>query len=105
MSLDLVVSQSILRIRALERALHDQGPWFIEPNGCGVPIPAQRTVHADRVVFTAQMSTHGQEHMDLVLCAGPTYTPVLHRTIELPPDTPRFFEMDWSLGVRDAVAA
>ncbi len=49
-ALELAVSSAIIRLRALERGLHDIGPWSIEFDG--VRYPARRAVLADGVRFT-----------------------------------------------------
>jgi hypothetical protein len=50
-SLDIAVSSAIMRLHALERALHDDGPWEME--FMGVRVPANRFVFNDRVQFCA----------------------------------------------------
>lgn len=50
-SLDIAVSGAIMRLHALERALHDDGPWEME--FAGVRVPANRFVLNDRVQFCA----------------------------------------------------
>lgn len=50
-SLDIAVSSAIMRLHALERALHDDGPWEME--FAGVRVPANRFVFNDRVQFCA----------------------------------------------------
>lgn len=51
-SLDLAVSSAIMRLHALERALHDTGPWMVEY--AGTRIPAERFVLDDGVTFVAE---------------------------------------------------
>jgi len=50
-SLDIAVSSAIMRLHALERALHDDGPWEME--FAGVRVPANRFIFNDRVQFCA----------------------------------------------------
>lgn len=51
MSLDLVVAQAVRRVRILECAVHDRGPWYLKwgPHY----VEAQRTLTATSVVFSA----------------------------------------------------
>lgn len=49
MAIELAVSRAITRIHALERALHEPGPWFIRTES--LMVPADREVTADAVVF------------------------------------------------------
>lgn len=51
-SLDLAVSSAIMRLHALERALHDTGPWMVEY--AGGRVPAERFVLDDGVTFVAE---------------------------------------------------
>lgn len=55
--LDERVSSALYRLRTLERAVHDAGPWSIVIEG--VRHPATRVVTASGVVFTATVP-HGK---------------------------------------------
>jgi hypothetical protein len=67
---DLAVSRAILGLRALERALHDGGPWEME---CGDSrVPANRFVLDDSVQFCAKLpgsAATGTRRVHL-LCRG-----------------------------------
>jgi hypothetical protein len=93
--LDIAVSSAIMRLHALERALHDDGPWEME--FAGVRVPANRFVFNDRVQFCALFRipmTHELVDCDhfWLTCAG---TVVATRPVPstLPPGED--FIVDW----------
>lgn len=56
MALDLAVSREIIKLRALERAIHDPGPWVIRVPGASCD--AKRVVLSDCVRFTVELPLH-----------------------------------------------
>lgn len=106
MSLDLVVSQSILRIRALERALHDEGPWFIVLNGFtgDIEVPATRYVTDSDIRFAASMGSY-MLHADTAsfIRLRCRQDDVLTRRVEIP-ETGAAVDLGWVIGL-DSVAA
>lgn len=54
MSFDLAVSRAVTMAHALERALHDPGPWFIELDGYVAHAEREVREEALEVLFTAQ---------------------------------------------------
>lgn len=56
MALDLAVSREITKLRALERAVHDPGPWSICVRG--LFLAPERVVLPDCVRFTVTISAH-----------------------------------------------
>lgn len=97
MSLDLAVSRAVVQMRALERAVHDAGPWEIDI--AGVRSPASRLVLDDRVDFEADFpAQQDQEGSAVLLCAGEF---VSARALELPEGP---FTLDWSLTLNETTA-
>lgn len=106
MPLDLAVSQAILRIRALERALHDPGPWFIvlHSDRGTLQVLANRQVNDDNVTFTIPVlpgMSGGREipFMTLRCDRDDVLTKNVNASIF---DDP--CELDWAIGL-DSVAA
>jgi hypothetical protein len=54
MSFDLAVSRAVTMAHALERALHDPGPWFIELDGYVAHAEREVREEALEVLFIAQ---------------------------------------------------
>lgn len=54
MSFDLAVSRAVTMAHALERALHDPGPWFIELDGFVAHAEREVREEALEVLFVAQ---------------------------------------------------
>jgi len=107
-SLDIAVSSAIMRLHALERALHDDGPWEME--FAGVRVPANRFVFNDRVQFCALFQipmTHVLRNCDSIwlLCNGDAV--ISRPTPNLPAG--KDFILDWVMEldphVLDAVSA
>lgn len=100
MHLELAVSSALTRLRALERALHDRGPWEMEL-ATGDRVPANRFVLDDRVQFCAQFpSTNGLDDAFVtLLCDG---WPVAVRRVETP--LSGSFILDWTLTVTPAIS-
>ncbi len=57
MAIELAVSRAITKIHALERALHEPGPWYFRTESAMVP--ADRMIRADGVVFRAFLPEAG----------------------------------------------
>lgn len=53
MTMDLAVARAVMQARAIERALHDRGPWAIRVDG--VDYPAVRWILEDRVLFRVHL--------------------------------------------------
>lgn len=51
MAIDLAVSRAVTRIHALEKAVHEPGPWTMDLDG--LIVPAQRTLGEYSVRFHA----------------------------------------------------
>jgi hypothetical protein len=51
MTLDINVARAVAHAKAMERAVHDPGPWTMQRSG--VTVPAVRLVADDRVIFRA----------------------------------------------------
>jgi hypothetical protein len=51
MAIEIAVSRAVTRIHALERAVHDSGPWTMDLDG--LIVPAQRIVGEHGVRFLA----------------------------------------------------
>lgn len=105
MSLELAVSQALMKTRALERALHDSGPWRIELDGARahVIMTASRQVTPSSVVFTIGLAARG-----MGICVATLHCrndPVLVREIDLSDVTDPNIAVDWELRLSDAVTA
>lgn len=102
MSLDLewAVSQAVTRVHALERALHDSGPWSIQVEGFSSP--AERTLRDDRIVFSAPFVGCWEGGFTATLYCGPD--PLLTKRITLDEQGDLFF-VDWAIGISDPVRA
>lgn len=97
-SLDLAVSSAMMRLRALERALHDDGPWEMEY--AGIRTLASRTVTDDRVQFSARFPSPWPKARSLtLLCAD---EPVLVKPFAVPYDDGEFIA-DWALRLHTPV--
>jgi hypothetical protein len=57
MAIELAVSRAITKIHALERALHEPGPWYIRTESSMVP--ADRQVTSGAVIFRAFLPEAG----------------------------------------------
>lgn len=103
MSLDLAVSQLVLRARQIERALHDSAPWTM--GYAGMVAPATRTVTEDGVLFTAVFPSvcHLQRPSGILwLRCGSEL--VGSKLIEDPGDGE--FEAEWAFSLKnEAIAA
>jgi hypothetical protein len=108
---ELALSQQLTRLRALERALHDEGPWAFRVGDLQYDgsvkyirgIPATRRIETSRqsVIFAAELFSHcGQEKViDLMTVRDREI--ISTQTVRLPPGASLF---EWELGL-DAVAA
>lgn len=68
MAIDLAVSRAVTRIRALERAVHDNGPWALDLDG--LVRPAQKTLGENDVRFSAHFPAIIQPGVLTLLCNG-----------------------------------
>jgi hypothetical protein len=69
MTLEVAVGAALLRARAAERALHDRtSPWSLEV--AGHRIPAERTIGADRIIFTGVLQAPAPAEALLALLCG-----------------------------------
>jgi hypothetical protein len=113
-SFELAVAQEVARMRALERALYDEGPWAfrvggVQPDGSQRflhGIPAQRHIdHArQRVVFTAELESRqdlSETETSIDLMTVRDRELVSSQVVVLPPGRCFF---TWELGL-DPVAA
>jgi hypothetical protein len=102
MDLDLLVAEAVFRVRLIERALHDAGPWSMRYGGFDAP--AVRLIAADRVIFRAHfpdvcwISDPGPTV--LLLCDGET---VSVQSIGRPEDGE--FTMEWEIALPEPVHA
>lgn len=53
MAIELAVSRAITKIHALERALHEPGPWYVRTES--LMVPAEREVTDQAVRFRARI--------------------------------------------------
>lgn len=101
-TLDTLAAQAVFAARALERAVHDAGPWEITwgPH----TVPAVREATEESVTFTATFPEHCYlapiESPATLLCRG---EPVLFREIEFPGD--QGFTISWVLSGASMQAA
>ena len=100
MDLDNMVAAAVYRVRLIERALHDLGPWTMSYNG--VQAPAVRMIAHDRVIFRAHFPDvcwiSEPEPTVVLLCDG---EPVSARPIERPEDGE--FTMEWEIALPEPV--
>lgn len=68
MSFDHAVSRAVTMAHALEKALHDAGPWEIELDG--MIVPAQRIVRGWAVEFIAHFPYVSDDAIPVLLCQG-----------------------------------
>lgn len=102
MDLDLLVAEAVFRVRLIERALHDAGPWSIRYGGQDAP--AVRMIAADRVIFRAHFPgvcwISDPDETATLLCGGES---VSIRPIEPPQDGE--FTMEWEIALPETVNA
>lgn len=100
MDLDMKVSQAIYRVRQIERAVHDPGPWTIT-YGTHVA-PAVRLVCDDRVIFRAHFPDAcwigGPDSEVTLRCAGDF---VSARPFDKPEDGE--FNVEWTFALPEPV--
>jgi hypothetical protein len=108
---ELVVSQRLARLRALERALHDEGPWAFRVGDVHADgtvsyyrgIPAERRVDSQnqRVVFRAELCSplSGDVSVDLMTVRDREL--VSSQRVHLPHGHSLF---EWELGLEPVAA-
>lgn len=95
-TLELAVSGGLMRLHALERALHDDGPWAMDY--AGMRVPAVRTVSDDHVLFSAQFPASAGSAPAFLLCDGEPLP--LSLRMDPPDDGQRGpFVADWVLRI------
>lgn len=57
MAIELAVSRAVTRIHALERALHEHGPWYVRADS--FMVPAIRDVTDQAVIFRFRAPSGG----------------------------------------------
>lgn len=98
---ELAVAQQVARVRLLERALHDDGPWvFRTPHHCDfaaqyIDEENHKVLFAD-TLWTAPENA-GETVLEL-LCGGQV---VSCRTIDLPPG---YAAVEWELSLPQTTA-
>lgn len=103
MSLELAVSQTLMRARALERALYDAGPWHIAIQSPmrSVMLRATRTITDNAVIFSVPLELRGHgDYTATLLCQQ---EPLLVRPLTGPGE--EIIAVDWELRLSDAVSA
>lgn len=100
MSFDLAVSRAVTMAHALERALHDPGPWFIELDG--YLAPAEREVREDalEVLFTAQFPRARDGALPMLRCLSDEI-----RALAPVMGSDRPFQYSFALGLPTGVSA
>jgi hypothetical protein len=114
-SFELAVAQEVARMRALERALYDEGPWAfrvgdVQPDGSQSflhGIPADRRVDHENqcVVFTAELESsydQSENETSIDLMTVRDRELVSSRVVVLPPGP---VLLTWKMGLREPVAA
>lgn len=95
------LASAITRLRALEKATYDAGPWTMTL--CGAKTPARRLVTENGVSFLAEfpgMDLFGRSHALTLLCRDDM---VLSRDFTAPDYGT--FTVDWSLNLDSMAAA
>jgi hypothetical protein len=102
MMLDHAVSGALLRLRALERALHSSDQWSIAIGE--YECRAQRFVCDDRILFRATFpaTRYPADAVAELRCGWDT---VLLRPAGVEEVEPDSFDVDWELRIADSVAA
>jgi hypothetical protein len=109
---ELAVAQQIARVHALEKALHDEGPWAFRlgdtaPDGSRVyvhGIPATRRIEPEtqKVVFTGELFSNYDQEVLVDLMTVRDREPVSTRAVRLPLGAS---VIEWELSLPSAVAA
>jgi hypothetical protein len=108
---ELVVSQRMARLRALERALYDEGPWAFRVGDVRADgtvsfyrgIPAERRVdpHNQRVVFRAELCSPLSADVSIDLMTVRDRELVSSQRVHLPLGSSLF---EWELGLEPVAA-
>lgn len=109
---ELAVSQHVAQARALEKALHDDGPWCFRIGDwtpetgttCLRGIPAVRKVEPQRrrVVFSAEVWSDTYQFAPVDLMTVQDRELVSSRDVHLPPGRSL---LEWELSLPEPVAA
>lgn len=109
---ELAVSQHLARARALEKALHDAGPWCFRLGDRAADgtvtyvrgVPAVRRVEPEhrRVVFSAELFSHYDQEAPIDLMTVKDRELVSSRVVRLPMGASR---LEWELSLPEPVAA
>lgn len=96
-NLDTLIAQAVYKARLIERAVHDDGPWFIEWGG--LKQPAARLIESTGVSFTAIFPEAYHDPRATLYCGDDpvSFLNVAIDAHEVRPDVP--FEMCWMLTV------
>lgn len=98
MTLEHAVARAVFRARLMEHALHSGKDWSITVGD--ITVPANRTVLADRIVFSAQFSTIPSGDVQELDHEG---IPVSGQPFVAPDFAP--FIIDWTLSIVEAPIA
>lgn len=100
MSFDLAVSRAVTMAHALERALHDPGPWFIELDGYFAPASREICETNLTVTFTAHFLRADDGAVPMLRCQGEEV-----RALAPVSASDRPFEYRFELGLPTGVSA
>jgi hypothetical protein len=99
MSIDLAVSRAIAAARALEMAVHDEGPWSLELAGMIIPVRREIDEMLMEATFTG-VFPHTTGGPAVLLCRGQHV-----RTVGPFDPTPHAFEVRIRLSLPTEVSA
>lgn len=109
---ELAVSQHLARAKALEKALHDAGPWAFRVSDWNAKdgisftrgIPATRTVDSERlrVVFSAEVYSEDHQFAPIDLMTVSDREIVTSKDVYLPPGRSL---LEWEMALPESVAA
>ena len=109
---ELAVSQHLARARALEKALHDDGPWCFRvsnwtpetgPTGtCGIPVTRRVEPENLRVVFSAELWSNDYQWVPIDLMTVRDREIVTSKDVWLPIGGSL---VEWELSLPEPVAA
>jgi hypothetical protein len=112
MDFELAVSQQVARVKVLEKALHEKGPWAFRLGDTAADgtvsyihgVPAQRRIEPEamRVVFSAELFSHYDQETRVDLMTMRDRELVSTRTVHLPMGRSL---MEWELSIPQTVTA